>query len=207
MNSNLILSQIVIHVLPFLSQVWISWSFCKATRTQKSTRKPLILLSVTSAAKTRTPPWLRPSTCSSSSSSSSSARLRWKASSYNASWVRPSFSPLLILCHSAHCHDQGFRQPAATFFSLVIVGEINITSWFTEDVTSQEHTCPTWVKFYSLVSQFVKVSLIPSRVRTPSPFSRPQHYPNDRLNLWPPFMTVWNPFYAPPRISSSSVFL
>lgn len=29
-----------------------------------------------------------------------------------------------------------------------------------ENLTSQEHTCPTWVKFCSLVSQFVKVSLI-----------------------------------------------
>lgn len=128
------------------SQVWTSWSSCRATRTRKSTRKPSTWSSATSTLKMRTPLWLPPLICSSSSSSSSSARPRWKASSYNASLspMRHRHSHLCsFISLSAHCHDQGLRQPSAPLLlSLLIVREIDlIIIMIMKNVTLREHVC------------------------------------------------------------------
>lgn len=107
-------------------QVWTSWSFCRATRTRTSTRKPLTWLSVTSTPKTKTRLWLQPSTCSSSSSCSSSARPRWKASSYNAE--SPPHSLLRLHSFLSLCplpRSRAWQRSAYPPSSLPIIREID----------------------------------------------------------------------------------
>lgn len=144
------------------AQGWTSWSSFRATRTRKSTRRPSTWSSATSTLKTRTHLWLLLWICSSSSSSSSSARPRWMASSYNASHppVLHHHSHLCsIISLSAHCYDQGLPRPAPShrqrdqFNHYHDYEKRNITG-------ARVCVCPTWVKFCSLASQFVKVSLI-----------------------------------------------
>lgn len=152
----------------------------------------------------RTPLWHPPLTFSSSSSSSSSARLRWKASNYNASCSQPFFSPLLIYAILPTAMIRG----SETLGYLLFPGHHQRdqhSHMIMEDLTSQEHTCPTWVKFCSLVSQFVKGFLILSRVWIPSHFSGPQHLPKADYPVTSPFIRVWNPFSAHPCRRSDSV--
>lgn len=136
-------------------------------RTRKSTRKPLTWLSAISTLKTRTRLWLPPLICSSSSSSSSSVRPPWMAFSYNAclppSCAPPSFSPLLIYLTLPTATLKGYDNPRLPSLSLVIIREIDlIIIMIMKNVNTGARVCvcPTWAKFFSLVSQFVKVSLI-----------------------------------------------
>lgn len=61
---------------------------CRVTKTRRSTRRPLILLSITSGRRMRTAASHPRLTLASSSTSSSSVRLLWKVSSFEATFCR-----------------------------------------------------------------------------------------------------------------------
>lgn len=74
-----------LHIFLYsLFQVWIKLSSYRVMKTRISTRRPLILLSITSVPRMRTAALHPRLTLASSNTSSSSVRLLWKASSFEA---------------------------------------------------------------------------------------------------------------------------
>lgn len=83
--------------IPF--QVWIKLSSYRVMKTRRSTRRPLILSSITSGPRMRTAALHPRLTLASSSTSSSSVRLLWKVSSFEA-----------ILCFHVPVSDQATQS-------------------------------------------------------------------------------------------------
>lgn len=83
----------------FSFQVWIKLNSYRVMKTRRSTRRPLILLSITSGPRMRTAALHLRLTLASSSTSSSSVRRLWKGSSFEA-----------ILCFHVPVSDQATQS-------------------------------------------------------------------------------------------------